>query len=167
MRAPFSLVMLPLLTCAALEAQSIDSTAWMRRPDIRSIRSIVNGVDSALARGRLRQRDTSVACDEGEVRFDIMSHVDSVSTIRRIHFEGGTGDSAHELWYYYDRNGRLRFAFAKRGAVNGTQAEERAYYDTAGRVLHRDVRLLEGPGYPWDSIDAITAPREWLRNPCR
>jgi hypothetical protein len=158
--------MLSALTCSTLRAQTADSGVWMRRADIRSIRTIANGIDGAVAAGRLRQRDTSFACDGGSVRFDVTAHVDSLGVIRRIHFEGGTDDSAHELWYYYDRAGRLRFAFAKRGAVNGTQEEERAYYDPRGTVLHRDVRRLDGPGYPWEPIDPIANPKAWLRNPC-
>lgn len=159
------LTLIPVATWGTLEAQTVD-TAWMQGADIQPIRVIANGVDSAVAQGRLRQRDTSVTCNGGEVRFDISTHFDSQSTIRRIHFRGGTGDSAHELWYYYDRDQHLRFAFERRGAVNGTQEEERVYYSVRGAVLHRDVRRLAGPGYPWGPIDAIANPVAWLRDPC-
>jgi hypothetical protein len=155
-----------VLASAPLKGQTGDSSRWMRRPQIRSIRAIVTSVDTSVVLGRFVERDTTVACYGGDVSFEITSHTDSQNIVRRIHFRGGSGDSAHDLSYYYDRQGRLRFAFAGRGAVNGTQEEERVYYDAQGKVIHRDVRQLEGPGYPWDAIDAITDPNAWLRNPC-
>jgi hypothetical protein len=126
----------------------------------------VQGIDTALTTGRLHQRDTSAVCDDGAVPFDITVHRDAQGTLRRLHFQGGSGDSFHDVTYYYDARGRLRFAFAKRGAVNGTQEEERVYYSDHGDVLHRDLRRIAGPGWPWDPVDAITDPEAWLRAPC-
>ena|SRR5437879_1575723 len=166
MHRPVIVLAFLALASTPLRGQTGDSSSWMRRPEIRSIRAIVTSVDTSVALRRFVERDTTVVCDGGDVSFEITSHTDSQHIVRRIHFRGGSGDSAHDLTYYYDPQGLLRFAFAGRGAVNGTQEEERVYYDVQGKVIHRDVRQLEGPGYPWDAVDAITDPSAWLRNPC-
>jgi hypothetical protein len=68
-------------------------------------------------------------------------------TPRKYKIEGGSDDSAGEVTYYYDARGALRFAFALTNAINGTQREDRVYYDSAGVQLFKASRLLTGPGY--------------------
>jgi len=156
------------LAAPAVRVQAQDtSAAPVLQGELTAIRAIVSRTDSAVGAGVLRERDTSAACNNGAVRFDLAVHTDAAGVVRKIRLKGGTGDSAHDISYYYDTRGRLRFIVAKRGAVNGTQEEEGDYYSDSGAVLHRQVRRLAGPGWPWGAPDAITDPAGWLANPCQ
>ncbi len=153
---------------AAGLAQAQDTAAASAdHGQLTAIRAIVSSTDRAVAARTWAERDTAASCNGGAVQFDIAVHFDRAHVVRRIHLKGGTGDSAHEVTYYYDPRGRLRFILAKRGAVNGTQEEERSYFSSRGALILRNVRRLAGPGWAWQPADAITDPASWLANPCQ
>ena len=135
--------------------------------DVRSARAVYSAVEAGIAANRLQTRDTTVQCDGDRLEFEVTLHTDSAGVVRRLRWQGGSDDSAADTRYYYDAGGRLRFAFAKRGAVNGTQEEERVWYSPSGRVARRDRRLLDGPGYPFAELEVIRTPLDWLRRACR
>ena len=140
----------------------------MQRTDIRAIRQIYQHVQTDIDAHRLLKRHTAVACEnQGNWEAEITVYADAAGHVRRLSITGGGEDSAEAVDYTYDSNGRLRFALSKRGAVNGSHAEQRAYWDTSGQLLYRDDRLLEGEGYPWADIEPIWVPLDWLRDPCK
>lgn len=131
----------------ALQAQGpITRSNWTTHPAIVKIRALVQAVD-ADTNAFVAHRD-SADCDGGRIHEVATLFADSSGTPRKYKVEGGSDDSAGEVTYYYDASGVLRFAFAITNAVNGTQREDRAYFDSAGVQSFKTSRLLAGPGYP-------------------
>ena len=73
--------------------------------------------------------------------------IDSRGTVRNYYYDSGSDDSMVRRDFYYDNNGKLRFAFIKGGAVNGTKIEHRIYFDPAGKRIWEIQKLVEGAGY--------------------
>ncbi|HEX6533575.1 MAG TPA: hypothetical protein VF041_03205 [Gemmatimonadaceae bacterium] len=92
--------------------------------------------------------------------------LDSTGRTRQFTVQGGTEDHAEAWHYYYDREGRLRFAHAVRGAVNDTRQEERVYYAEDGTEVRRITEVKAGPGYPFGPLEPITDPSRWVRQVC-
>ena len=124
-------------------------------------------IDSLIGRIRFIGSDTSVSCNDQAVRVDIIIHRDSAGLVRRLVVDAGSGDSSDRTSYYYDGAGRLRTAYATRGATNGTNADQRVAFDPDGKVIRRYHRLIAGPGYPFPSIVAVPNPQAWLTNVCQ
>ncbi len=158
---------LALVAPALVSAQSPPGAYARRAPEVVASRAIADTVDRAAAANLMIRHDTTATCNSGAVQFKIIVLRDSANLVRKIHLEGGTDDSAHDISYYYDSGGHLRYVFALRGAVNGTRQTEMAYYSAAGVLLRRDVHRIHGPGYPWPPPDAITNVDQWLANPCQ
>jgi len=131
---------------AVMQAQAkIAGANWLKGPRTDSVRAVVKEVD-AIARTLTEQSD-STSCDEGHVVLVSKLFTDSGNVVRRFTVEGGSDESAGEEHHYYDGLGTLRFSFATTSAANGTQREDRYYYDISGALIYHDRRVLKGPGY--------------------
>jgi hypothetical protein len=148
------------LPLSAQTAKAPDTTA------VRSAQSVFLEVESALTQKRLTRRDTAVACPPSGREGRGSIYTDPLNRVRRLDVDGGGEDHAEEIATYFDTLGRARFALARRGAVNGTQQEERVYFDERGQVVHRALRQTQGPGYPFDSLSAVPRLETWMRNLC-
>lgn len=128
------------------QAQSkVAGANWQKGPRIDSVRAVVKEV-AAITRTLTEQSD-STSCDEGHVVLVSRLFTDSGNVVRLFTIEGGSDESAGEEHHYYDGLGTLRFSFAATSATNGTQREDRYYYDITGSLIYHDQRNLKGPGY--------------------
>ena len=159
-----------LSACALSLACALSASAQSSRPSstaatVRSAQAVYREVEAALRQHRLARHDTTVTCSD-----DLASHAslftDGNHRVRRLDTSGGTEDHAEQAATYFDTLGRPRFSFAKRGAVNGTYQEERAYYDEREHVVRRVVRQLHGPGYPFDTLTIVPRLATWLHDLC-
>lgn len=133
---------------------------------VRTARAVYLEIERAVRRRRLARRDTTVQCPPDSLEARGAIYLDRQQRIRRLDFEGGTEDHAEHLSAYFDTLGRVRFALVARGAVNGTQQEERVYYDEGARVIHRTLRQTHGPGYPFDTLSTVPRLATWTRDLC-
>jgi hypothetical protein len=149
-----------------LSAQGADSTSWMRRPEIREIRSIVADVQRRIDNHSLATKDTTLDCDEysGDDTFSVFT--DRRGVIRRVVWSGAAEDHGEVNAFTYDSLGRLRFMFSDQSAVNGSDGEIRAYWSADGSLLHEDTRTTKGDGYPWATPRPILDPKRQLARPC-
>ena len=133
---------------------------------VRSAQSVFREVESALAQRRLTRRDTAVTCPPSgrEARGSV--YTDALHRVRRLDTDGGGEDHTEAIATYFDTLGSARFAFAQRGAVNGTQQEERVYYDERGHIIRRVLRQTHGPGYPFDTLSTVPRLQTWIRDLC-
>ena len=131
-----------------------------------AVRHIYAAIQADIRSGALRRVDTTFQCDNESLAYDAHWYADSAGTIRRLDLNGGTGDHAEEWSFYYDTKERLRFAFARRGAVIGSQQEERVYYDVHGTRFARRVRWVHGPHYPFSPLAPVWDPRAWRNAMC-
>jgi len=143
-------------------AEPITEKNWYTHPDILEVRAIFQRIETAKNSGKLREdrrRFYTAYCPyEDDIR---ILRTDEKGTLRNYYYEGGSEDSMLRSEMYYDDNGKLRFAFVRGGAYNGTKVEYRAYYSSTGKKLWEDEKLLEGPGYTFGGADsmAINDPR--------
>lgn len=148
-RAPLRLLALAFAFAAipaVAQAQTkVAGSNWQKGPRIDSVRAVVKWVDG-MARTLTVQVD-STSCDDGQVVLVSRLYTDSGNVVRLFTIEGGSDDSAGEEHHYYDGLGTLRFSFASTSATNGTQREDRYYYDISGALIYHDQRILKGPGY--------------------
>jgi hypothetical protein len=135
--------------------------------EIATDRSAYYRVEAMIGAGELRRRDTVVTCIGSEFADSVTTYRDSANVVRGLIWRGGTDDQAVEMRYYYDPAGRLRFALARRGAVNGTEQEERVYYAESGAVVRRRVHTTHGPGYPFSELPALQRSADLVRELCR
>lgn len=133
---------------------------------VASARAVFTEVESAISRRRLARRDTTITCADTGFDVEVRRYVDGSGRVRSLTLHGGTGDQVETARYFYDSAGRLRFAFATRGAVNGTRQEERVWFSPAGAVARRRTRLTSGPGYPFERIQPVPDARRWRRAAC-
>jgi hypothetical protein len=150
-----------LLAFLPIAAQSQHATA-----DTAASNSVHRAVQREVDGGRLMHRDTTIACTEDEPEIGVRLLVDDAGRIRRLVINGDTGDHGDETAYDYDLGGTLRYASAERGAINGTEQEERVWYSSTGAVLLRRRRITHGPGYPFGQIQTIPDARRWRASLC-
>jgi len=153
-----SLFLAPAL-CAQTSARAVER-------EIRAVRAMRSEVEKAVRGGKLGRRDTTLECPGAPLSFKTSVYTDRGGRVRRLVLDGGTSDQAATTYYLYDREGHLRHAIARRGAVNGTHEEEEVFYRVDGSILRQKQRRLEGPGYPFAPISPITHPADFARDPC-
>lgn len=162
-----TIIALGCLFATPLAAQGPDTTFWMQRPEIREIRAIVGMVQRDIDAGRLRRTDTTVSyCVADRFDLDLTIFRDSRGRIRRIITSFAGEDHGERDTYTYDAEQRLRFAFGERAAVNGSEADLRAYWRADGSLILRDTRPLKGEGYPWNEIEPIFDPSAVIASTC-
>lgn len=94
-------------------------------------------------------------------------YTDQKGTIRKYVIDGGTGDSRARAEYYYNENGINRFTYRFRGAYNGTEIEDRIYFDEKGRHLYTN-RTSKGPGYTDSGLaDSVEQPAADYADLCK
>jgi len=150
--------------CIPLTAQT--STVADTAAAVESARTLYHEVEAALLQQRLTKHDTTVTCAVNGLDARGTLYSDARGRGRRLDTEGGSDDHAEGVATYFDTVGRPRFAFAQRGAVNGTQQEERVYYDEGGRVVRRLVKRTRGPGYSFDTLTSTPRLATWVRDLC-
>ena len=169
-RSTFTLVLAAILPCSTAAQRPaptpVTPRGWGRYPAIRRIRTLTAAIDAAHVLGRMTTQADSAECAEESVRVVAHLSTDSSGHVRKDVRENGSADSTAVVRYYYDTHGRLRFTFESLGAVNGTKRETRIYFDTTGAQVYKDVRLLQGPGYPRGVDPVVSDPAADSRSPC-
>jgi hypothetical protein len=154
----------PVTTTAALSR--ISTSRQESDSAMAAARQIYGAVEAGIRSGALRRVDTTFQCDSESLDYDAHWYADSAGMIRRLDLGVGTGDHAERWSFYYDTARRLRFAFARRGAVIGSQQEERVYYDVHGTRVARRVRWLHGPHYQFLPLAPVWNPKAWRNAVC-
>ena len=139
---------------------------WQHHPAILTVRKIYQEVEAASKNGALREVTDSVSCNGGEVGIVAHLYGDSSGRVRKYAVAGGSGDSYSQAFYYYDRKGTIRFTFIQLGAVNGTNRDDRFYFDSTGSLIYKSSRLLHGPGYPGGADSVVASPRDDFAHLC-
>jgi len=155
---------MPMTTTRALSR--ISASRQESDSAMATARQTYAAVEAGIRTGALRRVDTTFKCDSESLDYDAHSYADSAGMIRRLDLGVGTGDHAEEWSFYYDTEGRLRFAYARRGAVVGSQQEERVYYDVQGRQVARRIRWLHGPHYQFAPLAPVWNPQAWRNAAC-
>ncbi len=167
MRPYFLLVFISAITPSPLLSQQpITPSNWRQHPAIRAVRSLTSAVENAIAHGSMSERTDSAECPHGDVSLVAHLFTDSTGHVRKYSIKGGSGDSAGDATYYYDSRGSLRFIFAHTKAVNGTEREDRVYFDSTGTQLYKNSRLLHGPGYPGGFGEPVRDPTHDFQTLC-
>ena len=152
-----------LFAAQPLSAQTTQS----KRAAISSAKATYTHVEREVAAKRLTRRDTTVVCRGNGVDVQGAIFRDSAGVVRRLEWRGGTDDHTEHLTAYFDSRERARFALVQRGALNGTEHEERVYYDVGGRVVQRLRQRVRGPGYPFGTLTKRPSASGWTRDLCR
>lgn len=159
-KAAFCLILGGLVVSTASAAQDtapISSDNWLIHPKILEIRAIYREIRSGIESGQYRPSTRSfIYCEpyqDGERELSRDSQ-GSVHYYRRL---GGSGDSALNSEFFFDSQGRLRFAYITGGAVNGTEISHRIYFDAGGERIWEMHEIL-GPGWTFPDV----WPQEWL-----
>jgi hypothetical protein len=153
--------MLLLAKAAAITsagAEPITEANWLHHPAIVEIRTIYQEIKDAEKAGRLRKEERTFGYCRPYEDTDRALSLDADGAVRSYYRAAGSEDSAIKAYYYYDRDGALRFVLAEAGAVNDTRYEYRIYLSKTGERLWQAQRLLKGPGYTFPS----ELPDEWL-----
>jgi len=143
------------VSCAVLANEAITEKNWVNHPEIVDVRTLYQKIKESKDAGRLKRNERkfdTTSCEpyEDDVR---VLFTDQKGKPRIYYYEGGSEDSMVRRELFYDDNGKLRFAFVRAGAYNGTKLEHRVYLSKAGKKIWEIQKLLEGPGY--------TFPTEW------
>jgi len=158
---------LAVLGASPLAAQAPDTLEWMRRPEIREIRSIVAEMRRQLDAKQIHVIDSTVDCGSEILNTEYGIGRDGQGRIRTLRLAGGSEDHGEVTTYYYDRQGRLRFAFGTVSAVNGSTVERRAYWRPDRSLILADRRIVQGEGYPTDDLAPIFDPASAIAMTCR
>lgn len=163
--APLAAALL-LWSASAVHAQSPRASRSGTEAEVAAVRAVYEEVVQAAAAHRLARRDTTITCDEEDLGTDVTVMTDASGGVRLLSWKGGSDDHGETHRFYYDAAGRLRFLFVSRGAVNGTEQEERVYYAPDRRVVRHLVTLTHGPGYAFARGTPVWRPVEWVRTLC-
>ena len=149
-----------LLVAASLAAgpgDPITKKNWAKHPKIEEIRALVQQTEEAVKAKKLEHQERKDCEMEGAGTEAEAVDRDAAGVIRKYVHDLGSEDSSYRAEAHYDEKGRLRFVFARRGAVNGGSGEFRVYFDEEGKKLWTDVKE-KGPGYTW----LKDFPEAWL-----
>jgi hypothetical protein len=130
----------------------ITKANWNQHPKIKAVRAIVAAVDAGVTRKTLKVSVRKFEyCEpyEDTVR---KQAVDAQRLVRMYEKQGGSDDSSLTTKHFYDEAGRLRFVFITGGAVNGSQLEQRIYFDEAGQRIWEEHKYVKGPGYTFPEV---------------
>ena len=139
---------------ASVTAESGD---WMQRPEIQEVRAVVHEIDAGLEESRFTTRTREFEyCYPSDTSRSLYSDAGGLHPLYVV--EGGSGDSARTVKYYYDARRVLRFGFASIRAVNGTHLEIRVYFDRSGKEIYQDWRHIAGPGWATSFGEFVADP---------
>ena len=103
-------------------AGAVTAKNWKTHPTVVASRAIYEEVKQAVDGGKLATR----VAEECAGEFTSMTvATDGAGVIRYTRYETGGDDSSHAHHHYYDARGRLRFVFARVGAVPSAWVEAR------------------------------------------
>ena len=113
---------------------SLFSQATEKDPRIVEIRKMFRQIEAQVKNQNLsyQKREES----DGYVVNQAVIYSDDKS-VRKLHCEGGTGDSAATADCYYRRDGTIFFSFVRGTAISGCKSELRSYFDSKGRLIKR------------------------------
>lgn len=141
-------IILVAATLAAGPEGPITEKGWAKHPKIAEIRALVQQNEEAIKAKRFKHEERTDCDMEGAGKESESVDRDASGRIRKYVHDMGSDDSAYRAELHYDEQGRLRFAFARRGAVNDSTGEFRIYFGEDGKQLWKDVKE-KGPGYTW------------------
>ena len=93
-------------------------------------------------------------------------YTDEKGRVRKLHCEGGTGDSAGSGDYYYRRDGTIFFSLVRGGNVHGCESEVRSYFNPSGRLIKRSRKEAKQCPAMWLYPLKITDPKRGYANDC-
>src|SRR3954471_3332069 len=106
------------LLLLVLMAEPVTGKNWQHHPKIEEVRAIVAEVDAAKLKTR-----------KAECQFESRTlYLDPKGLVRRYTWEFGGEDSSNTVDFYYDEQGRLRFALCSSGAVPSAHRSTRIWY---------------------------------------
>lgn len=144
-----------LASYGAFAGEAITQKNWASHPEVVEARSLYQKINDAKKEGNLKKKERkydTAFCEPYEDDARIL-FTEQNGKARIYYYEGGSADSMVRRELFYDESGRLRFAFIRASAYNGTKLEHRVYFSKAGIKIWEIQKLLEGPGY--------TFPTEW------
>jgi len=125
-----------------------------KESQIAEIQSIKNGIEQQIKEGFFKKDTKSLSYSQPYVPTLKVIYIDKNQIVRKYIQEAGSDDSFLKSSFYYDQNGRLRFALFEGGAVNGSQIEHRVYFNSEGKRISENHENIKGPVY--------TFPEKWL-----
>jgi len=99
--------------------------AWIKKEYAR----IEKAIAQKMLPWRKHSRYDGAAVENAEL------YLDENESVRKLHCEGGSEDSAAEASYYYRRDGTLFFSYLRSANVHDCLIEIRNYFDARGRVI--------------------------------
>ncbi len=161
------IVLLVLLPVGTLAGEAITDKNWSNHPKIRKIRNLYTEINSSEKADKLKKESKKCVLYDGNVEIEGQLYRDQRGSVRKYVVDGGTGDSRGRAEYYYDEKGISRFTYRFRGAYNGTETEDRIYFDEKGRHLYTNHKA-KGPGYTESGLaDSVTDPRADYSDLCK
>lgn len=152
-----STILLVAALLAAGPGAPITKKNWAKHPKIEEIRALVQKNEEAIKAKKLEHQERKDCQMEGAGTEAESVDRDASGVIRKYVHDLGSEDSAYRAEAHYDEKGRLRFVFARRGAVNDSSGEFRIYFGEDGKKLWTNVKE-KGPGYTW----LPDFPQKWL-----
>jgi hypothetical protein len=155
-----------------LSARSVVEDKSCRR-EIRQIDRVYDAIRAQIRAKRLIESKSKFEYCEPYADVLRVMHTDDRGVVRHYSVEGGSEDSSVRRDFYYDDQGRLRFALIEARAANDTLMRYRIYCDRSGRRIHESQEHVRGPGYPFPSAlseqDLIRTPLQAFHsaNPCQ
>ncbi|HVE82603.1 MAG TPA: hypothetical protein VND93_07135 [Myxococcales bacterium] len=128
--------------------EPITKKNWLAHPKIAAVRAVVQQNEDAIKAKGFKHQERKDCDMEGAGEESEAVDRDGAGVIRKYVHEVRTEDSGYRAEAHYDEKGRLRFVFARRGAMNESSGEFRIYFDEDGKRLWTDARE-KGPGYTW------------------
>lgn len=161
------LIVLAMQAAAVNDSEKINDKNWKHHPTVEKIRALFNAINKAQKSGKLKKEEKKCELYNGSVLISGELYIGANSVVRKYVIDGGSEDSRARAEYYYSEKGVPRFTFRFRGAFNGTQVEERIYFDENGKELYIN-RAEKGPGYnPSDLADYVINPRADYADLCK
>jgi hypothetical protein len=156
-----------LLASSVSASEKINDNNWEQHPTVKTIRTLYSEINNAQKAGKLKKEATKCELYGESVVMEGELYVDQNSIVRKYVVDGGSEDSRARAEYYYNERGVPRFTYRFRSAFNGTQVEERIYFDEKGKHLYTN-RKEKGPGYnPSGLTDSVVNPRSDYADLCK
>jgi hypothetical protein len=142
----------------------INMSNWQSHPEIETIRKIYQEIEKQVVAKKLVQTRREYEYCEPYADITREMYKDSSGRIMKYVKDGGSDDSTRKISFYYDVQGKLRFAFIEAGAVNGSHLEHRIYFRADGKRIWENHKYSKGPGYTfpevWEDNDLVFSPAE-------
>jgi hypothetical protein len=167
MKPMISILPIVLFSVSVFAGQPITDVNWPDHAEIKKIRALYNEINGLEKANKIKKETKKCVLYDGNVEMDGELYKDQRGIIRKYVVDGGTGDSRARAEYYYDEKGIARFTYRFRGAYNGTEIEDRIYFDERGQHLYTNHKT-KGPGYTESGLaDSVDDPRTDYANFCK